>query len=360
MSSQRLLNNTVRHAVHLEGLKSEEVNQFAAFLKRIDKDLREQLTRNDLTEFSRTRLEKQLASIRRSLNGIFSDYFDELAVNLNDLADYESQFEAESIANAVADESFESVIPAPEQVRAAVFSSPLSVRGADGGKLLEPFIKDWARSDVNYLVNSIRQGFYEGQTNFEILRRIRGTKAKKYSDGALAVVERHAQAIVRTAVQHTASTARMQTWLKNGIKQYKWLATLDSRTSSICRTLDQEVYSIGKGPVPPAHINCRSTTLAQLPSKYNYLDEGATRASKDGPVDSKLSYYEWLKTQDADFQDSVLGPARGKLFREGGLSINRFKDLQLDKNFKPLTLDEMRKKEVLAFDQAFRAKPEAS
>jgi len=352
-----LLNSTVRHAVHLEGLKAEEVNQFTAFLKRIDLDLRVRLTENDLTNFNRTRLEKQLKEVERSLNAIFADYYDDLAGHLGDISGYESEFEASNLENAIGSDLFESVIPAPEQVRSAVFSSPLSVRGANGGKLLEPFIKDWMASDVKYLSGQIRQGFFEGQTNFEILKNIRGTKANKYSDGALAVVDRHAKAIVRTAIQHTASTARMQTWIKNGITQYSWLSTLDGRTSTMCRTLDQEVYDIGKGPLPPIHINCRSTTLAKLSSKYDYLDKGATRASKDGYVDAKLGYYDWLKMQGTKYQDEVLGPTRGNLFRSGDLSADKFKQLQLDKNFKPLTLAEMRKKEPSAFEQAANAKP---
>lgn len=351
MTVAKLLNSTVKNQVYLEGLKASQASQFTAFLKRIDLDLRERLTAEDLTDFSRSRLEKLLKSIEKTINGIFDEYYEDLAGHLVDIGQYEAEFEIDNLVNSIASELFEPVIPSPEQVRSAVFNNPLSVRGADGGKLLESFIKGWMSSDVKMLTGQIRQGFFEGQTNFEILRNIRGTKAKNYSDGALAVVDRHAKTIVRTAVQHTASTARMQTWIKNGIKQYTWLSTLDGRTSTICRSLDQEIYDIGKGPVPPIHLNCRSTTMAKLPSKYDYLDKGATRASKEGPVDAKLGYYEWLKRQDGDFQDEVLGPARGKLFRDGGLSVERFKQLQLDKNFKSLTLDEMRRKEKAAFER---------
>lgn len=350
MTASKLLNSTIRNQVYLEGLKSEEVNQFAAFLRQIDRDLRQRLTADDLTQMSRTRLEKLLREVKRSLNGIFSEYYDELAGHLTDLATYESEFEAKNLANAIDSPDFESVIPAPEQVRAAVFSSPLSVRGADGGKLLEPFVKDWIASDVKRLTGAIRQGFFEGQTNFQILQSLRGTKSLGYKDGVIATVDRHAKAIVRTAVQHTASTARMETWKQNDIEEYQVVATLDGRTSAICRSLDKKVFEIDKGPVPPFHIQCRSTTVAKLPSKYDVLDKGATRASKDGPVDAGLNYYEWLQTQDPDFQDDVLGPVRGKLFRDGNLSPNRFASLQLDKNFKSLTLDDMRRKEPNAFN----------
>ncbi|MNT97902.1 hypothetical protein D3C72_2403410 [compost metagenome] len=65
-----------------------------------------------------------------------------------------------------------------------------------------------------------------------------------------------------------------------------------------------------------------------------------------------LSCHDWLKQQPAAFQDRAIGPVRAKLFREGGLSIERFFELQLDRNFKPLTLVQMKALEPLAFQRA--------
>jgi len=69
-------------------------------------------------------------------------------------------------------------------------------------------------------------------------------------------------------------------------------------------------------------------------------------------VDAKQSYYDWLKTQDEHFQIDALGPTRAKLFRNGGLSAERFAQLNLGTNFEPLTLAEMRKLEPKAFERA--------
>jgi hypothetical protein len=115
--------------------------------------------------------------------------------------------------------------------------------------------------------------------------------------------------------------------------------------------LDGQVFKLGKGPKPPIHIRCRSTTVAELDERFNFLKEGAQRASKDGPVSSNQTYYEWLKTQSSEFQDEVLGKARAKLFREGGLSAERFAALNLHRNFTPMTLEEMKSKEPLAFSK---------
>lgn len=46
------------------------------------------------------------------------------------------------------------------------------------------------------------------------------------------------------------------------------------------------------------------------------------------------------------------GSVRAKLFREGGLSIERFAELQLDRNFAPLSLAQMKALEPLAFERA--------
>lgn len=350
-TSEALIQTTVRHQVLLERLKSGEVNRFTKFLKQIDSDLKERLLNDDLTNFSRTRLERLLVEVENALSGVLGEFQQELGGGLSDLAEYEAGFEAASIDDAL--ESFESVVPASSQVRAAIFSAPLSVRGAGGGKLLEPFIADWSAGEKTRIIGAIRQGVFEGQTNFQIIQAIRGTRANKYTDGILATTSRNAEAIVRTAVQHVSSVARFETWQENKavVKGYKWVSTLDGRTSTQCRSLDGQVFKLGKGPKPPIHIRCRSTTVAELDERFNFLKEGAQRASKDGPINSNQTYYEWLKTQSSEFQDEVLGKTRAKLFREGGLSAERFAALNLHRNFTPMTLEEMKKKEPLAFSK---------
>ena len=351
--NQPLFNSSVRHQVYIEGLKANQADRFGRFLKLIDKSLRQRLSQDELTEFSRTRLEKLLSATNKTLGDIFGEFEGELRGDLIDFGEYESEFEAKNLSNAI--DGVETIIPAPSQVKAAIFSQPLSVRGADGGKLIEPFIKDWTKSDRSRLIGAIRQGVFEGQTNGQIIRSLRGTKAANYTDGLLAVVDRHATAIVRTSVQHVSSVARFETWKQNPevVKGYEWTSTLDGRTSTICRTLDGQKFELEKGPKPPAHIACRSTTVATLDKKFDFLDEGQTRASKDGSVDANQSYYQWLKDQPEEFQIDVLGPERAKLFRDGGLSAERFAQLQLGKNFRPLSLDDMRKKEPAAFKKAF-------
>lgn len=352
---EQLVEQSTRHQVYLERLKGGEVNQFAAFLKRIDRSIRLRLAGEALTEYSRTRLNKLLKQINNDLSVIYSDYWNTLSGNLIDLAEYEAGFEARSLGNVV---GFEAVIPAATQVAAAVTAAPLSVRGTDGGKLLEPFIKDWSANEVKRVSGAIRQGAFEGQTTQQILQVVRGTRANGYRDGVLAISNRNAEAIVRTAVQHVSSVARMETWKANSdiVEGYRWSSTLDSKTSPICRSLSGKVFKTGNGPVPPAHIRCRSTTTPVLDSRFDFLSEDATQAARgpDGKVyrvDADLTYYQWLKKQPAAFQDQALGKTRAQLFRDGGLTAERFAELNLDRNFKPMTLAQMREIEPTAFER---------
>jgi len=121
--------------------------------------------------------------------------------------------------------------------------------------------------------------------------------------------------------------------------------------SPICRSLDHRIFKVGEGRRPPFHINCRSTFILVLDPKYRGKGNTDKRASYEGVTDNK-SYYEWLKTQPKTFQDDALGKTRAALFRDGGLSADDFAKLNLNKNFEPLTLDEMRAKNPTAFEKA--------
>ncbi|MBC3948345.1 minor capsid protein [Pseudomonas folii] len=351
-ANQAILDATIRHAVFLERLKAGEVKKFAPFLKEIDRSLRERLTKSDLTGFTRKRLEKLLDEVDSLLLGIFNRFGDQLTLDLIDLANYEAQFEATSLTRAVpVGISFEAAVPSLAAIRSAVLSNPLSIR--DGGKLLKPFIKDWTTAERARVTGAIRQGFFEGQTNYQILQNIRGTKAAGYGDGILSVTDRNAATVVRTAIQHVASQARMETAKANTdiVTEIQLVATLDSKTSQVCRTLDKRRFPVDSGPRPPFHPNCR-TTFVLLTRLSEMFAQGATRASQNGQVSADLDYYHWLQQQPAAFQDKAIGKVRGALFRNGGLSVKRFSELQLDRNFEPLTLLEMKALEPLAFERA--------
>jgi SPP1 gp7 family putative phage head morphogenesis protein len=161
------------------------------------------------------------------------------------------------------------------------------------------------------------------------------------------VSERHAATVVRTALNHVSTEARLLTLQKNSdvVRKYEWVSTLDSRTSTICRSRDGQKYEFGKGPLPPAHPNCRSAIAPIVSPEFDFLDAGAKRAARgaDGGVqiDANTTYYDFLKQQPAWFQDEALGPVRGKIFRNAGMTPEEFRVASVDGFGRPLTLKEM-------------------
>ncbi|UFQ02249.1 phage minor head protein [Pseudomonas fitomaticsae] len=345
------ISDTIRNAVLLESLKSSEVEKFAPFLKRIDQSLREQLGKAELTDFKRARLEGMLKQVDEALDGILTEYTDQMQLDLPVIASWQAGAEAALIAAALP--NYTSTIPALSTLKTAAFKSPLGVKGADGGKLLTPFIEDWSKSERTRVIGAIRQGWFEGRTNAEIVRTLRGTKDLKYADGLLAITARNADAVTRTAIQHVAGQARNQFAKQNSdiLKGVKIIATLDGRTTAYCRAADGTEYALDEGPRPPFHVRCRTSFILILKDAPS-LGTLADRSSMNGQVKADTSYYEWIKTQPAAFQDTVIGKSRAKLFRDGGMTPEQFSELQIGNNFKPRTLDQLRQMVPEAFARA--------
>ena len=357
-ANQAIFDATIRHAVFLEKLKVGEVGKFAPFLKEIDCSIRERLTQSDLTEYNVKRLETLLKEVDSLLLAIFDRFSAQLNLDLIDIANYEAEFEATSLARtAPIGLSLDVFAPTAAAIRTAVLTNPLSVRGTGGGRLLKAFIKGWTVAERERVTGTIRQGFFEGQTNFQVIRNIRGTKAAGYKDGILATTNRNASTVVHTAIQHVSSQARMEVAKANTgvVLEIQMVATLDSKTSQLCRSMDKRKFPVDAGPRPPFHPNCR-TTFILLTNLSKIFTKGATRASVGASggqqVGADLDYYHWLQQQPAAFQSEALGPIRAKLFREGGLTVERFAELQLDRNLAPLTLAQMKRLEPLAFRKA--------
>jgi SPP1 gp7 family putative phage head morphogenesis protein len=359
MPERSLITIATRHQSHYERLKSAEVKKFDSFLLQMEKGIRNKLTSADITNFTRSRMERQLVQIGTLMNRSFKEYKKVWRDSVLSAAEYEAGFEIRSLGQVVSGVNFS--MPSDSQITAAVFNTPLGdIGGAGGGSLLEPWLDNMTVTEIKRVQGAIRMGYAQGETTADIVRRIRGTKAAGYSDGILAITKRNAETVARTALQHAAQQARGEVWKKNDsvIKRVKWISTLDSTTSITCRSLDGQEYSLDKGPRPPAHPDCRSSTVAVLDDKYKDLSRGRTRSERDpdtgkvGHASADQTYYGWLKTQPADVQNSIIGPTRGKLLRNGGISSQRFAELQLGKLNNPLTLKEMRELDPVAFTKA--------
>ncbi len=145
---------------------------------------------------------------------------------------------------------------------------------------------------------------------------------------------RELSAIQRTIFTNTQNAAANAMYRANDdvLDGYQWTSTLDGRTSDICKALDGRVFETDAGRYPPAHFNCRSTTIpvvkrfSRLPDSVR---EGAPlpRAAYDGQIPESLDYPQWLVTQPDRVKLQALGSQRRvDLFNEGRLNLTRFSD----------------------------------
>jgi SPP1 gp7 family putative phage head morphogenesis protein len=343
-------NVAIRHQVLLERLKTQEAGDFAAVVPKLRKailDVVNELDISKLSELNKRELQKLLGDLQAAQLDIITSNNEDFLQRLSDLSEAEVAFETKSLALGLGKAVKELAETTAEEAYKAALAQPLSATG----QLLEPFIDNWGNKQITAIDNAVRRAWGEGRTIQQLVQEIRGTKAQNFMDGITAASTRQAEAVARTAVQQVSQAARATVWENNDIEQYQWVSTLDSHTTIECQSLDGQIFTLGEGPQPPIHIGCRSTTIAVVPG-LDQLDEGATRSSVDGPVPADQTYYEWLADQPDSFQNAALGVTRADLFRDGGLSADEFASLNLNKNFEPLTLDEMRNLEPEAFKTA--------
>lgn len=333
-----------RHAHYLEQYINGIEARFLPFLARAATKIRGDLLQYD-SQVPKRKQDALLSLIADIMKNELDNFVEFLDESIAELAVAEAEFQQGLFKQSF---SMSTTMPAAGQLRAAVYARPFQ------NALLKDYLDVFTTQQAALVRNAVAQGFFEGKTTPEIVRNVIGTKALKYQDGIINVTRTSAERMVRTSLNHTANAARASFYDENSdvVKYYEWVSTLDSRTSDVCKGRDGEVYELGKGPLPPAHPNCRSTTSPLFDEDVavdkkkngdkilNKKNLGGTRASENGQVSADLNYNDWLGEQSKEFQDDALGPTRAKLFREGGLTVDKFTN---DRG-QQLTLDELKAK----------------
>jgi len=289
------------------------------------------------------RLRSILAQLKESLDGWAGDATELTATELQGIAELQSEFVTEQLRKALPEGILRSnintveispqfaqsvvttdptqlnVVTLSDDLFAAVNGAPqtYSLTAAQGatitlpnGQVVSKAFRGIATSQAEQFSQVVRNGLLTGETTPSIAKRLIGSlqfgeEAKTVGQIAAAggqltqVADNQIIAFVRTIINQVANAASQQVYEGNQdiTKKYRYIATLDTRTSAICRALDGKEFEYGKGPMPPQHFNCRSTTVPVI--DYKALDippppEGK-RASMDGQVPGNITYGEWLK-----------------------------------------------------------------
>ena len=112
--------------------------------------------------------------------------------------------------------------------------------------------------------------------------------------------EYEAYRLLHTESSFIIEQGTLAAYKEDGVEKYQILATLDHKTSEICREQDGKVYDVDKATVgvnyPPFHPFCRTTTVPY----YEDVENEGTRVARDEKgraikVPASMTYREWQK-----------------------------------------------------------------
>lgn len=328
--SDRRLTNQIRAL--LDGMSEKEKRDFI------------------LGSFKAKRLIKLRESIRALAQSFSNETMAEIKTSGRDRAENELEF-SEKTLSMIRNEVVRPSITAYQAYTAAM-AKPLA------GRFVRDFVADLAPSYRKLIDSAIREGFTTGESNANILRRIRGSAGEKYQDGILYKRNGAIDRIVRTSMNHLSNQSRESAYASMGVKKMQWSSVLDGRTSPICASRDGMIFDTGKGPRPPAHPNCRSLMIPHIPgqsgSRGALADDRPLgqipeeeRKGKIQRVHASTNYEKWFGNQDAAFQKKWLGPTKYKLYKQGNYSLGAF----VDPTGKSYTIEQLRRLDAELFER---------
>ena len=354
----------IRKQIALRMFSDGEARQLTTLLNTARNELNEFLRNSDPSDFQKSRVGRLLTEIRLTRRALFNDIRDETISNLERMARVDVRGEI-ALLNGTLPFAINFATPSPE-VLSSIVRNNLFL-----GKTTSDWFRNIESRDSERIRDAINLGITQGETRQQITRRVIGTRANRYADGVVDISRRNAEAIVRSAINFTTNSARDQFYKDNSryISVLRWTATLDGRTSTICRAYDgafttpdgsrlPSQYRANalrpQGARPPAHVNCRSVMIAIVNGaeivgerttvvetidgqarRYSFRAEARRRGISEarlrrdyvqreiGALPATADYDSFLRRQTVEFQDSILGVRKGQLFREG-LSLRQF------------------------------------
>ena len=197
------------------------------------------------------------------------------------------------------------------------------------GKNLDTSFRQLAESSAARFRKTVQNGMLTGENMRDMVKRLRGEL--RFADSAningtikkggemTTLADAQIRSLIRTSVTQMSTNVDREFFAANRdvIDGYRYRATLDLKTTAICRSLDGKVFKFGKGPEPPQHFGCRSRIIFITKAEAEGdTQQRGQRAALGGLVPVDTSYGDWLKGRPAKEQDKALGGAKkGDIFR---------------------------------------------
>ncbi len=378
-SNEEYRDAVLRHQIGVRRFSAGLSKRVAELLEANDRDLVEKLRveqgrfKGQKVDFTSKKWRDLISSITLDRRQALLEVEKLIVPELKDFSVTEGEREISLLTKSIPIVVSFNEIP-DSQLKAIVTEKPFN------GHRMKEWFAGVSGADRQSITRSIQLGMTQGEPLNDIVKRVAGNRATRFSDGDLARTRRNTKALVTTAVNHVSNSARSEVWEENAeiVSARIWSATLDGITSVICRANDGRGAPT-KGNILPDDVQPLDPIGATLPAHPNerpmwtgYIDGSqmlgtrpfvltsnkkkidfrsiareqgkpikqvrAEWAKKNiGEVPAKTNYQDFLKRQPVEFQEDVLGKTKATLFRKGKVKLNEY----VDSEGKELTLQQL-------------------
>ena len=179
------------------------------------------------------------------------------------------------------------------------------IAGLDQAQIEKVLSKPWAVDGYNFstrIWNSKTKLI--GEVHNELSKNLlTGADPQKAIDSLakkMGTSKSNAGRLVMTEQAYFSSAAQKDCFNDLDVEEYEIVATLDSHTSDICRSLDGKVFKMSDYKpgvtAPPFHVYCRSTTTPHFKDNFDAGERAARGADgKTYYVPDDVTYSEWKR-----------------------------------------------------------------
>lgn len=276
--NKRLYDIATRQQVYVENVKVWHSRQFDFFLRQLAEELRKLLSRiqyEKLDSLTKTQLNSFLVELRKTQSRFYSKYLDAVMKQLRDFMNVDSGVTKRIYASAYLDEDVDEEEAdaallgtddegpygfiwgvAAAKSGAALWSKIRNTLIPANGLYLDPFLKHFTESAQAAVRNQVAKSYANGET-LAALTAVLLESSPQGTGSVLQRISRQGAAVLDTSLQHISQMVSAS--ITSGLfGRYVWYSVIDSSTTDICRSRDRKIYIYGEGPVPPAHVLCRS------------------------------------------------------------------------------------------------------
>lgn len=181
------------------------------------------------------------------------------------------------------------------------------IAGLDQSQIEKLLSKPWAADGLNFSERIWgNKGKLIDTVHKELTQNVMlGADPQKAIDSIakqMNTSKNNAGRLVMTEEAYFSSAAQKDCFNDLDVEQYEIVATLDSHTSDICRSLDGKVFDMKDFEpgvtAPPFHVYCRSTTVPYFNDDF---DDPGERAARDENgetyyIPDDMKYKDWKET----------------------------------------------------------------